>query len=73
MVSDKLNVLNWGGGIRKNQHLWLRHQFGLGQESGARGLQPLFVSHHDPRGAYPALKGPRQGIDRGGICSATSL
>jgi hypothetical protein len=23
----------------------------------------LLLSHHDPRGAYPALKGPRQGID----------
>ena len=41
----------------------MRHQFGLAQESGGRGLQPLLLSHHDPRGAYPALKGPRQGID----------
>jgi Calcineurin-like phosphoesterase len=62
-VSDKLNVLNWGGGIRNKQHLWMRRQFGLGQESGGRSLQPLLLSHHDPRGAYPALKGTRQGID----------
>jgi Calcineurin-like phosphoesterase len=67
-VSDKLNVLNWGGGIRNNQHLWISRQFGLGEfgppdESAGQKLQPLFISHHDPRGTYPALKGPRQGIE----------
>lgn len=58
MISDKLNTLNWGGGIRARQHQWLRARLGLDGAAPPR-LTPILISHHDPRGAYPALKAAR--------------
>ena len=54
-VSDKLNVLNWGGGLQEPQHAWLRRSLGL-DGGELKGLLPVLVLHHDPRGAYPALR-----------------
>lgn len=54
-VSDKLNVLNWGGGIGSSQLAWLRARLGL-DGAQASGLTPVLALHHDPRGAYPALR-----------------
>ena len=53
--SDRLNVLNWGGGMRTAQHRWLRRQLGL---DGAPpvDLSIALIMHHDPRGGYPALR-----------------
>ncbi|RMG09241.1 MAG: hypothetical protein D6731_20115 [Planctomycetota bacterium] len=49
--SAKLNVLNWGGGLRRPQLAWLRRAL------ADRGtLRPLAFAHHDPRGAYPTLR-----------------
>lgn len=58
LISDKLNTLNWGGGIRPSQHQWLRARLGLDGTDPPR-LTPILISHHDPRGAYPALKEAR--------------
>lgn len=54
-LSDKLNVMNWGGSIGEAQHRWLRRRLGLDGES-LEGLLPLLMIHHDPRGAYPSLR-----------------
>jgi len=53
--SDRLNVLNWGGGMRTVQHRWLRRQLGL---DGAPpvDLSIALILHHDPRGGYAALR-----------------
>ena len=53
--SDRLNVLNWGGGMRAAQHRWLRRQLGLDGAPGA-DLSVALIMHHDPRGGYPALR-----------------
>jgi hypothetical protein len=53
--SDRLNVLNWGGGIGAAQHEWLRYQLGL-DAAPASNLEIALVMHHDPRGGYPALR-----------------
>ncbi len=54
-VSDKLNVLNWGGGVGHAQLAWLRSRLGL-DGAPSPGLTPVLALHHDPRGAYPALR-----------------
>ena len=54
--SDRLNVLNWGGGLRAAQHLWLRQQLGLDGGSRPPNLMPALLLHHDPRGSYAALR-----------------
>jgi hypothetical protein len=54
-VSDKLNVLNWGGGLGRQQLAWLRNRLGL-DGAPSPGLAPVLALHHDPRGAYPALR-----------------
>jgi hypothetical protein len=54
-VSDKLNVLNWGGGMGHAQLAWLRNRLGL-DGAPASGLTPVLAMHHDPRGAYPAFR-----------------
>lgn len=54
-VSDKLNVLNWGGGLGRSQLVWLRERLGL-DGAPPSGLTPILAMHHDPRGAYPALR-----------------
>jgi hypothetical protein len=54
-VSDKLNVLNWGGGIGRSQLAWLRQRLGL-DGAPTPGLTPVLALHHDPRGAYPSLR-----------------
>lgn len=46
-LSDKLNLLNWGGGLREPQRAWLERQL-------QTELTPLVLLHHDPRGGYPA-------------------
>ena len=53
--SDRLNVLNWGGGIGAAQHDWLRYQLGLDGAPPTK-LSVALVLHHDPRGGYPALR-----------------
>ncbi len=53
--SDRLNVLNWGGGMGLAQHEWLRYQLGL-DGAPATKLSMALVMHHDPRGGYPALR-----------------
>jgi 3',5'-cyclic AMP phosphodiesterase CpdA len=53
--SDRLNVLNWGGGIRAAQHRWLRRQLGLGGGPPV-DLSVALIMHHDPRGGYAALR-----------------
>ena len=55
-LSDRLNVLNWGGGVRAAQHLWLRYQLGLDDGSRPPNLMPALFLHHDPRGSYAALR-----------------
>ena len=50
--SDKLNVLNWGGGIRRPQLEWLRSRLSDGPRAD---LRPVLVMHHDPRGTHPVL------------------
>ena len=57
-ISDKLNTLNWGGGIGAAQLRWLRAQLGL-DGAAPNTLIPILVCHHDPRGAFPALKQPK--------------
>jgi hypothetical protein len=47
-------VLNWGGGVRAAQHLWLRYQLGLDDGSRPPNLMPALFLHHDPRGSYAA-------------------
>lgn len=54
-VANKLNVLNWGGGMGLAQHNWLRYQLGLDGASRTK-LSVSLVMHHDPRGGYPALR-----------------
>ncbi len=54
-VSDKLNVLNWGGGLGRNQLAWMRARLGL-DGAPSPGLTPVLALHHDPRGAYPSLR-----------------
>jgi hypothetical protein len=54
--SDKLNVLNWGGGVSKSQLAWLRARLGLDGAPMPSGLTPLLVMHQDPRGACIVLK-----------------
>jgi hypothetical protein len=53
--SDRLNVLNWGGGMGTAQHSWLRYQLGLDGAAPVK-LSVALVMHHDPRGGYPALR-----------------
>jgi hypothetical protein len=53
--SDRLNVLNWGGGMGAAQHSWLRYQLGLDGAPPVK-LSVALVMHHDPRGSYPALR-----------------
>lgn len=60
-VSNKLNVLNWGGGVQTPQLAWLREQLGLTRATGGAatpppGALPLLFMHHDPRGTYPAFR-----------------
>jgi len=54
-VSDKLNVLNWGGGFGSSQLAWLRNRLGL-DGAPAVALTPVLALHHDPRGGYPTLR-----------------
>jgi hypothetical protein len=53
--SDRLNVLNWGGGMGAAQHSWLRYQLGLDGAPPVK-LSVALMMHHDPRGGYPALR-----------------
>jgi hypothetical protein len=55
-VSDKLNVLNWGGGLGSSQLAWLRNRLGL-DGAPASPLTPVLALHHDPRGGYVTLRG----------------
>lgn len=62
-VSNKLNVLNWGGGVQTPQLAWLREQLGLanttaGAATPSPDTLPLLFMHHDPRGTYPAFRRP---------------
>lgn len=52
-VSDKLNRLNWGGGMGWDQAIWLEAQLA---HSAVDGQTVVLFLHHDPRGTYPALK-----------------
>jgi len=54
-VSDKLNVLNWGGGFGTSQLAWLRNRLGL-DGAPATTLTPVLGLHHDPRGGYVTLR-----------------
>ena len=53
--SDKLNVLNWGGGLRRQQLAWLRERLGLDGAPPAT-LTPVLIMHQDPRGACLVLR-----------------
>jgi hypothetical protein len=53
--SERLNILNWGGGIGFAQFRWLRYQLGL-DDGPAPKLSVALVMHHDPRGGYVALR-----------------
>lgn len=46
--SNKLNVLNWGGGLQLYQQGWIRRVLEESKKT------PLLFLHHDPRGSYPA-------------------
>ncbi|MCP4130044.1 MAG: hypothetical protein GY754_03400 [bacterium] len=50
--ADKLNVMNWGGGMRKPQKEWLRKQL---KKAKKAALTPVVGIHHDPRGSYPSI------------------
>jgi hypothetical protein len=55
-IVPRFNILNWGGGMQRNQLKWLRKMLsGRGEEPGGK-TRPLLFMHNDPRGSYPALK-----------------
>jgi len=50
-TSKKLNVLNWGGSMGRDQHVWLKQTL-----ARRGGKLPMLFMHHDPRGSFPTLK-----------------
>ena len=53
--SNRLNVLNWGGGIGVAQTRVASLSARIGRRAATK-LSIALVLHHDPRGGYPALR-----------------